>query len=159
MEQVIKELIVDRRYDINSLEINENVYSVNHNTNKCIILNEMDTKIRKNNIVDVINEYELEDYDKLILILTSKLNNTKDIHPNIQIFIKPLINITKHKYVPKHTLLTTDEITTLKDTGIEINKLPLILRIDPVIKWYDFKSGGVCKIIRSNQSIYHRLIK
>ena len=73
-----------------------------------------------------------------------------------ELFIKPLININKHKLVPKHELLTEYEINNL---SVNINKLPLILRTDPVIKWFNFKVGSIIKITRRTDEIYYRKVK
>jgi len=156
MDKTIQELLNDRGYDISTLVINDTVINVTHEDHECVIVYEVDNKLRKNNIFDIITEYNIEEHDKLILILNNKLNIPKDIHSNIEIFIKPFINITKHSLVPKHSLLTNEEVDELK---LEVNKLPLILRKDPVIRWYNFKPGGVCKIDRKNGSIFYRLIK
>lgn len=75
------------------------------------------------------------------------------------------INITKHCLVPKHELINQEEIEDImkKHNILSKNQLPLINRNDPVIKYYNFKPGDICKITRTNdvssEVIFYRLIK
>ena len=86
--------------------------------------------------------------------------------PSIQVFHyeQLLINITKHEYVPKHTLLEPLEIETLLDKHYlnSINGLPSILTTDPITRYYGAKENNVFKIERSSKtfghSIYYRKV-
>jgi len=90
-------------------------------------------------------------------VITSKVKNS------INLFSRPIelfnenelkFNITKHRLVPKHILLSDQEKNMLK----EINKFPLILKIDPISKYYNFKRGQVIKIIRKDKYVTYRLV-
>lgn len=97
-------------------------------------------------------------YDLYILVVKEKLtqNNIKLINAlnlNIQIFdIKELqFNITKHKLVPKHELVTDQKEvdTILKNYNLKSKyQLPIILRSDPVAKYLNLKNGDIVKIKR-----------
>jgi len=79
-----------------------------------------------------------------------------------QIFhIKHLaINITKHENVPKFILMNSEEEKKiLDDYKITKNKLPCILRNDPISKYYGLKINNIVKIIRNNNSIFYRRCK
>lgn len=75
------------------------------------------------------------------------------------------VNITKHKLVPKHELISSEETDSLmkKHNLISKNQLPFISKNDPIVKYYNFKPGNVCKITRKNdvssEVIFYRLIK
>ena len=75
------------------------------------------------------------------------------------------VNITKHRLVPKHELINSEEIDNLmkKHNLFSKNQLPYIDRNDAVIKYYNFKPGNICKITRTNdvssEVIFYRLIK
>ena len=61
-----------------------------------------------------------------------------------------LFNVSRHKYVPKHTKLTKPEILDLKKTlKLEsLVQLPLIEKNDPIARYYGLRRGDVVKIER-----------
>ena len=66
-------------------------------------------------------------------------------------------NISKHRLVPRHIKLNTDERDTfVKDFGV---KIPAILKTDPIAKLYLYKPGDIIKIIRPNNEISYRICK
>ena len=73
-------------------------------------------------------------------------------------------NITHHEFVPKHIILTNEEQEELLEKySSTINKLPKILKTDPVARYYGMKQNQVCKIIRKSPEVgnypYYRLVK
>ena len=64
------------------------------------------------------------------------------------------MNVTKHKLVPKHSLVT--------ETSFDSKNLPLISEADPVVQYYNWPKGSVVKIERifagSEPVPYFRLI-
>ena len=77
---------------------------------------------------------------------------TEDILNNCQIFhtSRLIFNVTKHKYVPKHELLSKPEISDLKiKLNIDsVQKLPSIDITDQVARYFNMKQGAVCRIYR-----------
>ena len=66
-------------------------------------------------------------------------------------------NITKHRLVPKHTQLSKSESKKFKDAyGV---KIPILLRTDPIVRFYDFQKGSVIKIERPYGLISYRIVK
>jgi DNA-directed RNA polymerase subunit H (RpoH/RPB5) len=73
------------------------------------------------------------------------------------------IDITKHAFVPKHTVLNESEKEELlKEYKIVLRQLPRISLADPVIKMINAKQGDVVKIERESQtaghSVYYRVV-
>jgi DNA-directed RNA polymerase I, II, and III subunit RPABC1 len=93
-----------------------------------------------------------------ILIVADKIsqNNMKSIaamNLNMQIFnIKELqFNITKHVLVPKHEIVhDQEEIKRILENYCLKNKfqLPIILKTDPVSRYFGLKNGDIVKITR-----------
>ena len=75
-----------------------------------------------------------------------------------------IFNITHHQMVPKHSLLSSEEEKEiLEKYNTTKNKLPKILRSDPIVRYYGMKQDQICKIIRKSpevgESVYYRLVK
>lgn len=99
----------------------------------------------------------------IIFIFKDKINNNneKNIRPLIEnhtyeIFpIKQLLfNITKHSFVPKHELMSKLEMEDIQNKFSIKNKsqFPVILKTDPVARYYAMKPGDFVKITRSSTS-------
>lgn len=151
---------------INDEENNKKIYVHFHNEVKNFGKNDL-----KNILQKIILLYEDENIN-LILILKEKENNivskelTKESYKNIEIFLKKrmIINITRHVYVPKHIILNNEEeLELLEKYNITKNKLPKILKSDPIAKYYGMKTEQICKIIRKSpevaEYVYYRLVK
>ena len=73
------------------------------------------------------------------------------------------LNITKHKLVPKHEILSKIEKDEfLKKNKFKLQNLPRILTSDPVIKFIYGVKGDVIKITRQSEttgkSLYYRVV-
>jgi DNA-directed RNA polymerase subunit H len=61
------------------------------------------------------------------------------------------VDITKHRLVPKHEILSPDEAKKVLETyGVEPHQLPLLLSSDPVAKAIGAKPGDIVKITRKS---------
>lgn len=97
-----------------------------------------------------------------LLVINDKIsqNNMKSINAlslQMQIFnIKELqFNITKHIFVPKHEVIyDQNEIKNLLEIYSLKSKyqLPLIMKSDPVCRYYGVKNGDVFKITRDSET-------
>jgi len=147
-------------------ENNSKVYVYFHNENKTI-----NKESLKNLLNKLIEEYNDENI-KLIILLKEKGNGsifkeiTKEVYKNVEIFMNKnmIFNITHHEFVPKHVILSKEEEDdVLNKYSTTKNKLPKILKNDPIAKYYGMKSNQVCKIIRKSPEvgdyIYYRLVK
>jgi len=73
-------------------------------------------------------------------------------------------NVSRHQFVPKHTILSKEEEDeVLQKYNLTKNKLPKILKSDPVARYYGMKNDQICKILRKSpevgEAIYYRLVK
>ena len=73
---------------------------------------------------------------------------------NIQHFVYDELsfNVTKHFLVPKHTLLSPEEVDQLTQSTdkVQLDKLPTISTLDPISKYYGAIQGNVFSIDRFN---------
>lgn len=118
-------------------------------------------------MINITEKYQ-DDNILVILILKDKENNmvTKELqkpaYKNVEVFLQQslVFNITKHELVPEHRILTEEEE---KSIGFNKKELPIILKSDPVAKYYGMKPGQVCKIKRisliSGFTYYYRVVK
>ena len=118
----------------------------------------MDEKYPENEVTVIIVQ------DKQTPQIAKELQN--DEYKLYEIFsMKNLMfNITNHEIVPKHILLTHEEVDMiLKQYQTTRAQLPKLLTTDPVAKYYGMKAGDVCKIIRQSpmtgESYYYRILK
>ena len=136
----------------------------------------VNSKIKPSHLIDIIDEIN-RDYinidDELLIVLKVKPNNTvlkiakEKEYKNIQLmWVKQLkFNPTTHILVPKHIKCTKEEIDEITEIYKITNKLqfPIILRDDPIVKFYNFKSGDIIKIVRNSPTIgisnYYRYVK
>ena len=74
-------------------------------------------------------------------------------------------DILKHSNVPKHEILSDDEIVDIfSDVEYEIKQLPKIKVTDSVVKAIDAKEGDILRITRTNSQtagtfITYRLVE
>ncbi len=150
----------------NENEESGKIYIYFHNENKTI--SKVDLKNLLNKLIETYEDEEI----KLIILLKEKGNGsifkeiTKEIYKNVEIFMNKnmIFNITHHEFVPKHSILSKEEENEVLDKySTPINKLPKILKNDPIAKYYGMKPNQICKIIRNSPEvgdyIYYRLVK
>ena len=113
-------------------------------------------ELYSNNLSDkVLEENEKLGENKL------RLEHFKNIHVfNLNTLT---FDVGKHSVVPKHECIRNkNEIDKiLKKTNSQINKLPIILRKDPMAKLLRLAPGDICKITRKSEKcgeyIYYRV--
>merc|ERR1712080_450673 len=91
---------------------------------------------------------------KKVLELVESMK-TNEIGLNIEFFDEDdlVVNITKHKLVPKHEPLNIEEKKELlAKYSINDTKLPKILTAYPVSKYFGMKRGDVFKIVRDSET-------
>lgn len=73
------------------------------------------------------------------------------------------IDISKHKFVPKHVILNEKQTgELLQQYNITLNQLPRILTSDPMVEKLEAKVGDVIKITRTSPTAgtisYYRVV-
>lgn len=132
-------------------------------TDKCCILFCGDRKINIGYVKQCIYIMETHHFDHLILIHKKPVTVTvKNVLKNlidfrIEVFEEKelFFNITTHRLVPHHELVTKEERLQLDPKK---GDFPQILQTDPICKFYDFKSGDIIKITRKNSVIVFRTV-
>ena len=102
--------------------------------------------------------------DRGLSTISKEIN--KDEYKNVEVFMNKymMFNITHHQLVPKHIILNeSEEQELLTKFSTTKNKLPKILRTDPIAKYYGMKPNQICKIIRKSpevgEAFYYRICK
>lgn len=99
------------------------------------------------------------EYKAFILVVNGSITvqSRKDMDENIRhvynaeyFYLNRLqINITRHKYVPKHTKLSEEEKNKIvKAYNTPIENFPYIQESDPVARYYNFREGDLIKVER-----------
>tara|TARA_B100001564_G_C20518213_1_gene613916 strand:+ start:191 stop:730 length:540 start_codon:yes stop_codon:yes gene_type:complete len=166
---VVNEMMNDRGYNYSSNDDNTLIYTrEDKKRNTVIIFIDKKEDIKVKQVEKYKKTYDQDMYD-IILIVTfisieeKLLSKYMDLeYNNMQVFhIKDLLyNITKHKYVPKHSILNEEE----KKQFTELYKITDIAKIkisDPVCRYHFAKIGNIMKITRlsnnSKEEINYRL--
>jgi DNA-directed RNA polymerase I, II, and III subunit RPABC1 len=69
-------------------------------------------------------------------------------------------NITKHYLVPKHELLFKKKSKECEQFKKKYSdKFPIILKSDPVSRFYGYEKGDIIKITRNNGYITYRIVR
>jgi DNA-directed RNA polymerase I, II, and III subunit RPABC1 len=107
------------------------------------------------------------DLKHILFIFKEKINNNNE--KNIQDLLydpryineltyevfpihKLLFNISKHSFVPKHEVLSNEKALEIQKNYAIKNKsqFPIILKTDPVARYYDIKPGQLVQITRAS---------
>ena len=165
------ELITQRNYEIESLEEldetldlqlickckydNKNIYVIavyeNYNTN---ILKKIIQILNNDNISHAIIIYNQD-----ITSFVKSQNIIAENHIHLENFSKNelIINITKHSLQPLEIIeLSNEDVNKIKKYK---SKLPILLRSDPICKFYNFSIGSVLKITRRDNSVCLKIVK
>ena len=142
------------------------IYIHFHNENKSLAKSDLKNLVES--LIEKYNNHEI----KIIILLKEKGNGSifkelnKEEYKHVEIFMNKnmIFNITHHQMVPKHSLLSSEEEEEmLEKYNTTKNKLPKILRSDPIVQYYGMKPDQICKIIRKSPevgvSVYYRLVK
>jgi DNA-directed RNA polymerase I, II, and III subunit RPABC1 len=167
------EMLSDRGYDMSNyveydefvIMYEENNYDIIDKDKKIIVTFYKDTKAFTKKDLEIVVQNAKEKCENeninIIIILKDKYTVTIEkelvnpLYKNVEIFLfKNLtFNITKHDDMPKHILLTDDEIKDLFDKyKMTKSQVPKVSYNDPIAKYYGTKPGNMFKIIRQSNN-------
>lgn len=160
--QVLKDMISQRGFEISSEDENKIISKRNDET--LIVFTNIINKINIEKVKEIINTlYKLAIsnciiiYSENITSMALKLiENSLELHIELFTLDELQFNITKHVLVPMHEKITDEESVEFKKKyGV---KFPILLKSDPVCKFYNFKKGDIIKIHRKD-FIAYRIVK
>jgi len=64
-------------------------------------------------------------------------------------------NPTKHRLVPKHTLVDKEKIPQ----NFNVKCFPILLKTDPIARFYGFQKDDIVSIHRFDQTIIYRIVR
>jgi len=152
----------EEQYRANCLKL-----MVNKNDEEKILVLFYEKKIGIDILKSIVTEMDDIDIKHTILIVNHKITSFAKKEINnlsskyyFEIFLQEemLYNITKHRIVPEHILLSDKEAKKIIDCyGKKTFYLPKIFNTDSICKYYDGKVGNIFKILRPN-NIYYRVV-
>lgn len=129
------------------------------------------TSISKSSGVGIVDFlYQYKTVPKIIVIKSINMKLLYSIkndpsHPHTEIFLEKelMINIIDHISVPKHSLLSDNELKNVLDSyHAKRREIPEILVTDPISRYFNAKVGQLFRIIRpsetSGEAPYYRLV-
>lgn len=165
--QTLREMITQRGYKITESN-EEHSIGINATGHKIVIFAKHVQKFNVDKIKEYIHTLSSMNMNHCIIIYTDSVTSmTKKLVENsidikIELFTEEelLYNITKHRLVPEHILLSSEEGKVFKKKYG--SKHPAILRTDPICRFYDYQRGDVIRIIRKSGDgifITYRIVK
>ena len=126
------------------------------------------SKLNTEVIKGVVLNFEVKEYGHTVLVyegvptanVKKQIDELFKIDKVIEIFSADdlQLNITKHILVPKHELLGDINGVLPRKFKDKIN-LPIILRSDPICRFYNFPKGEVIKVTRRDGFIAYRIVR
>lgn len=163
---VVKEMLADRGYIPSSINEEDGQIHACNDVGENIIVFFVKGKLNIEVIREHVELLKENDIRNGIIICTDDITprgkNIIDTVNNIgemriEVFnAKDFIcNKTKHRLVPKHIKMDKDSAKSiLKKYG----KIPELLFLDPISRYYGFSIGDVVKIIRNDGGICYRIV-
>lgn len=136
---------------------------------KVMMLFLIDEKLNINAVKESIKKFAENDIKLGILIYTSeptasakKTITNLENSGKLRITSFPLSNfrycLTDHRLVFPHTKVKKELALKIK-TKYGADKLPIILHSDPVVRYYNFRSGDILAINRADNTVSYRIVR
>lgn len=95
-------------------------------------------------------------HDHVITSSTKKLlDHLWDIHVELFQMDELQFNITHHELYARHELLGPEDARQLKNI---MKQLPIILKSDPVVRYFDYRKSDLLRIHRKDGSLCYRIV-
>jgi DNA-directed RNA polymerase I, II, and III subunit RPABC1 len=163
IKETTTEMLQQRGFEVSEID-DELVASAKGKASIIVFFNQS-PKINNDRVQEYILKMRNDNFTHAIIIYNDAVTSTaqKVIDElkgmRIELFQKKTLryNITKHRLVPTHSLLTKSEMKTFKEEYG--TKIPIILYNDPVARFFDFQRGDIVKVERKNGFVCYRIVK
>ncbi len=116
------------------------------------------------NVREIVSILQDQECNRAIIISKAPKNHwaktiidnmrKKNTYIDVYLLDEAQINITKHKYVPKHEICTTREKNAImKSYSATSKQLPEILQSDPIMRHYGGRKGQLIRITRTSETL------
>ena len=181
--KILLEQLEERGFDVseyNDFSINQiatmieynqlDLLLVNKNSSKIFVKHQLFKPLRQNNLSDLVDdifytEKILSSKDELLIITKDEPNQTildslsvnwkkSNIYINVTAITRLLFDITKHKQVPRHIVLTEMQKKDIieKYNISDVTQFPEISRFDPVAIAIGLRPDDLCLIERPSKT-------
>lgn len=162
----INEMISQRDYEL--VEENDEYIFCLYKNEGIVIFKDVTNKLNMAKITNFQADMEKLGYDHSIILYVDyePTPNAKKIPELVSSLGKTIelfniadlqYNITKHILVPKHERLSYEDAKEFKRQFL--NDTAIILKTDPISKFYNFNKGDVIKITRRDGEISYRTVR
>ena len=162
--QTVSEMITQREYKITDND-EDRIIGTNSKNEKVVFFKIPVNKFnsdRAKEYISVIHKIGLAHciivYTDCVTPMAKKLiTDSVDIVLEVFHIDELQYNITQHRLVPQHIKIPDNEIKEFKKTyGM---KIPIILKTDPIARFYRYQRGDIIKVIRNNGYVTYRIVK
>jgi DNA-directed RNA polymerase I, II, and III subunit RPABC1 len=162
--QTMSEMIIQRGYKITDIE-DDKIIGINSKEEHIILFTISTNKFNSDRTKEYISLVHKMGMNHCIVVfidcvtpMAKKLiDNSVDIIVELFHIDELQYNITQHRLVPQHIKLSdVDAKEFKKNQGL---KHPIILRTDPIARFYLYQRGDIIRIIRPGGYVTHRIVK
>jgi len=162
VQQTTIEMLQQRGFEVEAIE--EGLVGRKGRLSVIVFFN-LSPKVNNDRIQEYITKMRNSDFNHAIVLyndsVTPMAQKVVDELEGIRIELFQMkslrYNITKHRLVPKHTLLTRAEMKAFKEQFG--TKIPVLLHTDPIARFYDFQKSDIVKVERNNGYVCYRIVK
>jgi len=164
--QTVKDMIFQRGYK--NMEENEDYIIGDNRVDKIVFFTQPVSKFNVEQSKIFIKRLKNIGINHGIVIYTDNVTSTArkalitSLEYKIELFTLTELqfNLTKHRLVPEHIRLSKTESKIFKSKyNNKWGRFPVILKGDPVSRFYDFCRGDIIKIIRPGGYVSYRIVK
>ncbi len=165
IKKVCTEMLSQRNWHLNDSDDSDHYTGTTENRKTFYVFFCQEPKLNIANVKECIKtlndlqiEYGIIVYKESITASAKKvLGNITDIKIELFTFNDLAFNITKHKYACPHIRLSKAAQTTfVAKMGQDI---PVLLKTDPMCRFYNFDRGDIIKIVRKHGPESFRIVK
>lgn len=166
--QIVEEMFQERGYKIIEQDDERILANKDSKNQICAFIPKIMTKFNVEKIQEYISMLKKMDIwhclivykDTATPIAKKVVEESKDIL--IELFNEDELqyNITKHFLVPKHELVYKKKSKECEEFKKKYSdKFPIILKSDPVSRFYGYNKGDIIKITRKNGYVMYRIVR